>query len=125
MRALAAGGANLHIEAIFLEDARVHANVEIDVTEIMNRFAEAHFLKRSSGSGFQPDHGGQRQATCDSSGCFHEMPAGSRDTIRSEKSADSIDSGSNLLEIVRFHRGLFVGDFSLNQRKSCQNLSAN
>src|SRR5580704_12913929 len=91
---VAAGGAHFHIEAVLLEDAGVHANVEIDVTEIMNGFAEAHFLERRSSSGVQPDDEGRRQATGEGYGRRPEIGALGRDAVRGKKLADSIYNGS-------------------------------
>ena len=39
---VAARGAHLHVEAIFLEDVGMHADIKIDVAEVVNRFAEPH-----------------------------------------------------------------------------------
>src|SRR5580704_4780417 len=101
---VAAGGAHFHIEAVLLEDAGVHANVKIDVTEIMNGFAEAHFLeRRSSSSGVQSDDGSHRQATCNGGGCPQELAAAGGDAVCGEKLANSIDYGSNFLEKLAFH----------------------
>ncbi len=59
---VAAGRADLHVEAVLLEDAGVHADIEIDVAEIVDGLAETHFLeRRGSGQGpsrrtRSPDH---------------------------------------------------------------------
>ncbi len=42
---IAARGADLHVEAVLLEDAGMHADVEIDVAEVMHGLAEAHRLQ--------------------------------------------------------------------------------
>jgi hypothetical protein len=39
---VAASRADLHVQAIFLEDVRMHADIKIDVAEVVNRFAEPH-----------------------------------------------------------------------------------
>src|ERR1700738_1001263 len=59
---VAAGGAHFHVEAVFLEDAGMHTDIEIDVTEIVDGFAEAHFLESRSGSVARADEGRTRQA---------------------------------------------------------------
>jgi len=81
----------------------VHANVEIDVTEIMNGFAEAHFLERRRRSGVQPDDGSHRQAACNGGGCPQKIAAAGGDAVWGEKLTDSIDYGPNLLEKLTFH----------------------
>src|ERR1700736_5255972 len=52
---VAAGGADFHVEAVFLEDAGMHPDIEIDVAEIMDGFAEAHFLEGRSCRSVQAD----------------------------------------------------------------------
>ena len=39
---VAPSGAHLHVEAIFLEDVGMHADIKIDVAEVVNRFAKSH-----------------------------------------------------------------------------------
>src|ERR1700676_3042824 len=94
---VAAGGAHLHVEAVFLEDAGVHADIEINITEIMDGFAETHLLERRSGGAAGADDGCDRQSARDGSGGRQEMAAAERDTVWAEKSADLIDHGSKLL----------------------------
>src|SRR5580700_6651453 len=88
---VAASGAHFHIEAVLLEDAGVHANVEIDVTEIMNGFAEAHFLERRSSSGVHPDDESHRQATCNGGGSPQEIAAAGGNAVCGEKLGGSIE----------------------------------
>src|SRR5258705_13844824 len=42
---IAAGGADLHVQPVLFEDAGVHADIKIDVTEVMHRLAETHRLQ--------------------------------------------------------------------------------
>src|SRR5258708_35669708 len=72
---VSAGGAHFHVEAVLLEDAGVHTDVEIDVPEIMDGFAEAHFLERRSGSAIRADDGRNRQATRNGCGCRQKITA--------------------------------------------------
>ena len=39
---VAARRADLHVQAIFLEDVGMHADIKIDIAEIVHRFAEPH-----------------------------------------------------------------------------------
>src|ERR1700737_3839926 len=55
---VSAGGSHFHGEAVFFEDAGVHADVEIDVSEIMGRLAEAHCSRGRSGSSIRADDQG-------------------------------------------------------------------
>ena len=55
---IAAGGAHLHVEAVLFENADVHADIEIDVAEVVHRFAETHRLQCCRACGTQT---GQRR----------------------------------------------------------------
>jgi len=37
---VAAGGAHLHVEPVLFENAGVHADIEVDVAEVVHRFTE-------------------------------------------------------------------------------------
>ena len=41
---VAAGGGDDHLQAVLLEDAGVHADIEVDVAEIVHRLDEVNFL---------------------------------------------------------------------------------
>src|SRR6202022_2547594 len=94
---VSAGGAHFHVEAVLLEDARVHADVEIDVAEIMDGFAEAHFLEGRSGSAIRADDGRHRQATRNGCGCRQKIAAAEGEAVCGEKLMEPIDHGSKLL----------------------------
>ena len=57
---VAARGAHLHVEAIFLEDIGMHADIEIDIAEVVNRFAESHGFQ--VGRKRSPAHKRQRRS---------------------------------------------------------------
>src|ERR1700686_4792089 len=71
---VAACGAHFHVEAVFLEDAGMHADIKIDVTEIVDGFAEAYFLESRSGSVARTD-GRHRQAARDGRGGCQKIAA--------------------------------------------------
>src|SRR5260370_24690462 len=60
---VSAGGAHFHVEAVLLENAGVHTDVEIDVTEIIDGLAKAHLLKRHCVSAILAVSARKRQAT--------------------------------------------------------------
>src|ERR1700687_1103332 len=72
---VSAGGTHFHVEAVFREDAGVHTDIEIDVAEVMDGFAEAHFLEGRSGSAIRADDGRNRQPTCNGGGCRQKIAA--------------------------------------------------
>src|SRR5258706_16076412 len=82
---VSAGGAHFHIETVLREDTGVHADVEIDVPEIMDGFAEAHFLEGRSGSAIRADDGRHHQATRNGCGCRQKIAAAEREAGSGEK----------------------------------------
>src|SRR5229473_8634625 len=72
---VSAGGAHFHVEAVFREDAGVHTDVEIDVSEIVDGFAEAHFLERRSGSVTRAADRRNRQAGRNGCRCRQKIAA--------------------------------------------------
>ena len=53
---VAAGGGDVHLQAVLLEDAGMHADIEVDVAEVVNRLAEVDFLEVRSGGGRRMEH---------------------------------------------------------------------
>src|ERR1700738_4607555 len=88
---VSAGGAHFHVEAVLLEDAGVHTDVEIDVSEIVDGFAEAHFLEGRSGGAIGADDGRHRQATRNGCGCRQKIAAAEGEVVCGEKLAEPID----------------------------------
>jgi hypothetical protein len=68
---VAAGGGDVHLQAVLLEDAGVHADVEVDVAEVVHRLAEVHLLQLL-GAHRKP-RGGQRDGAAHHRG---ELAAG-------------------------------------------------
>ena len=65
---VATRGAHFHVEAVFREAAGVHTDIKIDVSEIVDGFAEAHFLESRSGGTARTDHRRHRQSARNRSG---------------------------------------------------------
>ena len=71
---VAAGRGHLHVEAVFLEDAGMHTDIEIDVTEIVDGFAETHLLERR-GAGKTRADGRNRETARDGGGSRQKIAA--------------------------------------------------
>src|ERR1700730_282559 len=72
---ISAGGAHFHVEPVFLEDAGVHSDIEIDIAEIVDSLAEAHFLERRGSGTIRADDGRNRQSTRNRGGCRQKIAA--------------------------------------------------
>jgi hypothetical protein len=94
---VAAGGAHLHVEAVLLEDTGVHANVEIDVTEIVHCFAEANRLQAGGGGRSRHDQRRGPKPGCNCSRAQHKTTTAQRWADAPGLTADMIDHGSEPL----------------------------
>ena len=72
---VAAGGGDFHLQAVLLEDAGMHADIEVDVAEVMHGLAEPDDLQAGGGGLRGTRQRTQRSPRCDRRGRGQEMAA--------------------------------------------------